>query len=136
MILFPNPNSNEWINKYNALVENIKLGKMHFLEDAWIGKHHIIPKSIAPELEKDEDNLVELPFAEHMDLHYYLWKADPSYASQLWFGCVYGRKHKLWDLPGGEEEYSQLKKDLHLSRQKKKEAKKKKAAYDAWPSNK
>ena len=130
MILFPNPNNDEWIIKYNDRVESIKLGKVCFPENAWIGKHHIIPKSIAPELEKVEDNIVELPFAEHMDLHYFLWKADPSYASQLWFGCVYGRKHKLWDLPGGEEEYIQLKKDLSLSRKKKKIA-----AFNVQPSN-
>lgn len=120
MKLFPNPDGNTWIDKYNTIVKNIKLGKMHFPEGAWIGKHHVIPKSISPELAKDEDNLIELPFAEHMYLHYCLWKANPSYASQLWFGCVYGRKHKLWDLPGGEEEYAQLKKDLRLSRLKKK----------------
>lgn len=117
--LFPNPSNNKWICKYNELVESIVSGKKTFLDGSWLGKHHIIPKSIAPELEKDPSNLVTLPFAEHMDLHYFLWKADPKYASQLWFGCVYGRKHKLWDLPGGKTEYKQLKKDLRLSRKRK-----------------
>lgn len=117
---FPNLDNNAWLEKYNSLVKSIMSGDKVFAEGSWLGKHHIIPKSIAPELEKDPSNIVVLPFAEHMDLHYFLWKADPSYASQLWFGCVYGRKHKLWDLPGGDDEYAQLKKDLKLSRRRKK----------------
>lgn len=116
---FPNPSANEWLDKYNALIESIESGKIVFPEGTWLGKHHIIPKSIAPELLKDPENLVTLPFAEHMDLHYFLWKADPAYARQLWFGAVYGRKHKLWDLPGGDAEYEQLKRDLALRKKKK-----------------
>ena len=123
--LFPNPTNSSWIEKYNRLVSDVKSGKLTFESftpivvngrKVGLGKHHIIPKSIAPELVKDPDNLVELPFKEHMDLHYFLWKADPAYARQLWFGCAFGRKHHLWDLPGGDAEYEELKKSLKSKR--------------------
>ena len=125
--LFPNPKKNPWIEKYNSLVSDIKEGKRIFTEEdlqrgseikigsrnvCGLGKHHVIPKSLRPDLVKDPANIVELPFKEHMDLHYFLWKADNKYGRQLWFGCVFGRKHGLWDLPGGEEEYEELKKCL------------------------
>jgi len=136
--LFPNDDNNFWINKYNDLVikiksqesinierkknqkkRNDKSGGEYLAEN--IGIHHIIPKSLRPDLVKNKDNFLYVNFIDHMLLHYYLWKADPIYASQLWFGCVYGRKHKLWDLPGGEEDYKQLKEDLKLNKKKKKE---------------
>ena len=129
MYRFPNPTNNEWLDKYNKLIEQVESGAMVFesnvvsdkkgeegrLDKIRKGKttlHHIIPRSIAPELTTDKNNHIWLPFQEHMNLHYYLWKADKSYAKQLWFGCVFGRKHGLWNLPGGDEEYEQLKLDL------------------------
>jgi len=126
---FPNPDNNKWIDKYNELVceiksheqENIELKKKQkkrndketgeYLAEN-IGIHHIIPKKIDPSLEKDKDNYLYVSFTDHMNLHYCLWKADKRYARHLWFGCVYGRKHNLWNLPGGDAEYEQLKKDL------------------------
>ena len=131
---FPDTTNNEWIKKYNQLIEDIETKKIEFnkdylninrsdyntneeyrmarLKSGSGGYHHIIPKKIDPSLEKDKKNLIWLPFKEHMDLHYYLWKANPLYGIHLWFGCIYGRKHKLWDLPGGEDEYNQLKIDV------------------------
>lgn len=102
-----------WMKKYNLLIEQAEAGK------TFKGKltlHHIIPRSVAPELANDKENWIWLPFKEHIDMHYWLWKHSKKFASQLWFGCVYGRKHGLWDLPGGEEEYEQLKQDLKLCR--------------------
>lgn len=133
MYRFPNPDNNEWINKYNELVAKVESGEIVFeqnvvseqngeagrIDKLVKGKttlHHIIPRSISPELTKDKNNHIYVPFKEHMDLHYYLWKADKSYARQLWFGCVFGRKHGLWNLPNGDEEYEQLKKDLNYGR--------------------
>lgn len=37
-------------------------------------KHHIKPKSLFPELEKDKNNIVNLTASEHFKAHYYLWK--------------------------------------------------------------
>lgn len=133
---FPNPENNEWINKYNKLVVKIKQQELYWKEykktqpkrndkdtNCWknskaVTIHHIIPKSIDETLVKDKDNLLFVPFAEHCLLHYYLWKSNPIYASQLWWICIAGRKLGKWDLPHGEEEYKQLAKDISLSRKK------------------
>lgn len=132
---FPNDTNNEWIHKYNELIEdvepyekerllvikdkNISESMLKGPLDGPVGVHHIIPRSLHPELTKARENLIYVTFSEHMTLHYYLWKADPKYSMQLWFGCVYGRKHKLWDLPNGEEEYKLLKRDVNEYRKKK-----------------
>ena len=123
MLRFANPNNNEWLILYNELINEVEKGIKTFISGATVetgklGVHHIIPRSIRPDLTDDTENHIYLPFKEHMDMHYWLWKFDPSYAPQLWFGCVYGRKHGLWDLPGGEEEYKQLKKDVAKYRKK------------------
>lgn len=133
---FPNPDNNEWINKYNDLVNLIESKEDYYKEykkiqpkrndkihSGWtkeqVGIHHIIPKKIDMSLVKDKNNLLYIPFKEHCDLHYYLWKANPQYAAHLWFIAIAGRKMKLWDLPGGEEEYKILSKDITLSRKNK-----------------
>lgn len=134
---FPNPTNNEWINKYNKLVIEIKDKESYWKEykknqpkrndkdnDCWknskaVTIHHIIPKSIDDSLVKDKTNLLFVPFKEHCLLHYYLWKSNPIYASQLWWICIAGRKLGLWDLPNGEEEYKQLAKDTSLLRKRK-----------------
>lgn len=134
MKIFPNPDGNEWLTRYNDLVKsafdehrdfkaNIRESRsisdsIERLRRGKLTLHHIIPRSLAPELTNDPDNFVYLTFSEHMDAHYYLWKADPKYGIQLWFGCVFGRKHKIWNLPGGESEYEILKKDVAAQRRK------------------
>ena len=134
---FPNPTNNEWINKYNKLVIEIKDKESYWKEykknqpkrndkdkDCWknskaVTIHHIIPKSIDDSLVKDKANLLFVPFKEHCLLHYYLWESNPIYASQLWWICIAGRKLGLWNLPNGEEEYKQLAKDTSLLRKRK-----------------
>jgi len=134
---FPNPSHNKWIDKYNKLVITIKKQEAYWKEykktqpkrndkdtNCWknskaVTIHHIIPKSIDESLVKDKDNLLFVPFVEHCLLHYYLWKSNPIYASQLWWICIAGRKMGIWDLPQGEEEYKQLSKDISLSRKNK-----------------
>ena len=134
MLRFPNEENNEWLNKYNSLIDDIENGRIQFSKEYLKvnkndytnreeyriarlklgsgGYHHIIPKKVNPELENVKDNKVWVPFIEHMNLHYYLWKYNKYYGIHLWFGCVFGRKHKLWDLPT-EDEYNQLKKDVN-----------------------
>lgn len=134
---FPNPENNKWINKYNKLVVKIKQQELYWKEykktqpkrndkdaNCWknskaVTIHHIIPKSINESLVKDKDNLLFVPFVEHCLLHYYLWKSNPIYASQLWWICIAGRKLGKWDLPHGDKEYKQLSKDISLSRKNK-----------------
>lgn len=136
MKLFPNPENNEWIDKYNSLVIETKSHEQENIEhkkfqkkrndkdsNSWnaqsIGIHHIIPKKVDPSLENDKENLLYVSFENHCNLHYYLWKSDPKYAAHFWFLLLAARKMKLWDLPGGEEEYKQIAKDVALSRKKK-----------------
>lgn len=139
--LFPNPDNNEWIAKYNDLVTQIKAKEYYWKAykkiqpkrndkdpDCWkdceaVTIHHIIPKKVNMDLVKDKDNLLYVPFKDHCMLHYYLWKADPKYAPHLWWIGIAGRKLGIWDLPGGEEEYKQLAKDVSLTRKKKKNEK-------------
>ena len=138
---FPNPDNNEWINKYNELVESIKSKEEYWKEykktqpkrndkdpNCWknseaVTIHHIIPKKINPKLITDKDNLLYVPFNDHCTLHYYLWKANPMYATHLWWICVAGRKLGMWDLPGGEQDYEQLKKDLAKKKKNRKKSK-------------
>jgi hypothetical protein len=129
MFLFPNFDNNPWIEKYNVLVKEIKSNEAYYKQvkegqpkrndkthSGWtadqVGIHHIIPKKVDMGLVKNKDNLLYIPFDLHCTLHYYLWKADPKYAPHLWFICIAGRKMGIWDLPGGEEEYNQLKLDV------------------------
>lgn len=135
---FPNTEQNEWIDKYNQLVDEVASKEEYYKEYKkkqskrndkdpsnyslnHVGVHHIIPKSIDESLVKDKNNLLFVPFGDHLQLHYYLWRAYSKYAAQFWFICIAARKMKLWDLPGGEEEYKRLSKDVALSRKKKHE---------------
>lgn len=140
MLRFPNPDNNAWISRYNQLIEDVESGKLIFnfipidktkfsdresyrIANARAGKltlHHIIPKKIDPSLEKCKENFIYVPFKEHMDLHYYLWKADKRYAPHLRFGAAFGRKYGLWDFPGGDSEYEQMKLDCIEYKKKKK----------------
>lgn len=129
LLLFPNEENNEWINKYNELVVEVKAKEAEnkALKEAqpkrndkepsiWsgesIGIHHIIPKKIRPDLVKDKNNLLYVSIADHCRLHYYLWKSNPIYAKHFWFIMIAARKWGWWDLPGGDEEYEMIKNDL------------------------
>ena len=133
---FPNPNNNEWLNKYNALVDEISAKEDDYKEikknqpkrndktpELWSGKsvgiHHIIPKKIDPDLKNNKNNLLYVTIEEHCWLHYYLWKADPQYASHFWFLLQAVRKWNWWTLPGGEDEYEEIKEDVGKYKKKK-----------------
>lgn len=113
--IMQNSYGNYWLTKYNDLVNS---HWMYFppskeeIKEKKLTMHHIMLRSEYPQLENDRKNIVWLNFADHMMAHYYLWQYDKRYALGLWFGCVYGRKNKLWDLPGGEKEYAILKKEV------------------------
>lgn len=73
--------------KYNELIEFRKNNPPE--EGAYIEHHHIIPKSIAPELEKDPSNIVALTGKEHLKAHYFLALAmkeegDKNYRKMLY----------------------------------------------------
>lgn len=113
--LFSNPGNNEWIDKYNSLVLDVKSREDYYKEykktqskrdDSTktyskdnVGIHHIIPKKIDPDLEHDPENLLFIPFDLHLLLHYYLWKADYHYALHLRFLLAAARSWSICDLP-------------------------------------
>ena len=134
---FPNTNNNEWIDKYNKLVDEVASKEDYYKEykkhqskrddKHWenytlehVGIHHIIPKKIDPSLKNDRNNWLYVNFIDHCTLHYYLWKADPQYAPYLMFIAYAGRKMGLWDMPGGEAEWEELRKDISEIRKNKK----------------
>lgn len=135
--LFPNPQNNSWIDKYNNLVLEVEKHEQEnkiFMKiqpkrndqdpGSWspqsIGIHHIIPKKIDSSLKNDRNNWLYVNFFDHCTLHYYLWKADPQYAPYLMFIAYAGRKMGLWDMPGGEDEWEELRKDISEIRKNKK----------------
>ena len=138
MFLFPNFENNPWINKYNELVTKIKSNETYYkyikeiqpkrndkectVTKDFVTIHHIIPKKVEMGLVKNKENLLYVPFDLHCMLHYYLWKANPQYANHLWFICIAGRKMGIWDLPGGEDDYEQLKKDVGKYKKNKQKA--------------
>lgn len=128
--LFPNPQNNSWIDKYNNLVLEVEKHEQEnkiFMKTqpkrndqdpgSWspqsIGIHHIIPKKIDPSLKNDRNNWLYVNFFDHCTLHYYLWKADPQYAPYLMFIAYAGRKWGFWDMPGGEAEWEELRKNIN-----------------------
>lgn len=120
------PSHDKYIVQYNALAKQLKslektdLARLRSEKACYdgkklsrkYGKHHIIPRSVRPDLADDPNNIVYADFQTHMTMHWLLWKSDSKFARQLWFGCCFGRKHKIWNLPGGDAEYEQLKRDL------------------------
>lgn len=137
--LFPNPWKNDWIDKYNNLVLEIKEKEEFYKEykktqpkrnDATktyskdnVGIHHIIPKKVDPSLLKDPENLLYVPFDLHILLHYYLWKADYHYAPHLRFILAAARSWSICEIPGGEETWKEVDRDCTRIRKEKKQKK-------------
>jgi hypothetical protein len=59
--------------EYNRIIEFRKSNPPP--EDQYSEKHHIVPKSICPLLEKAKENIVRLTAQEHFMAHYHLWLA-------------------------------------------------------------
>ena len=110
--------SEDWKTLTREPTESKEEFRIRLLRMGKLTLHHIIPKKINPDLTNDKDNHILLPFQDHMNLHYWLWKYDKQYGPHLWFGCVFGRKYGLWDLPGGDLEYEELKRDVRERRKK------------------
>ena len=62
-------------------------------------KHHILPKSLYPDLVNDKKNIVRLSAFEHFKAHYYLWKyyqlelKNKRYASSMCYAIIKMHKH-------------------------------------------
>lgn len=81
--------------------------------------HHIIPKSIAPELEKEPSNIVSLTAQEHFRAHYFLWQmykeeGDKTNARKMCFAFNMMRRVivKCQDVEAMSELYAQVREYL------------------------
>ena len=87
---------NEYLKNYCRLVETHRRTKVI---PKLTNKHHIVPKSwfklTKKEINNELNNLVNLPYREHVLAHYYLClcTTDPfMYANQLALICLVSRK--------------------------------------------
>jgi hypothetical protein len=61
----------EYLDKYIKLMMNYRL-----LENSQsVEKHHILPKCVFPEFEKEDWNIIELEYKDHVKAHLYLFKS-------------------------------------------------------------
>ena len=89
---------NDFLQKYCQLIERHRRTPVRARSTH---KHHIIPKSwfklTNSVINNDLNNLVNLPYREHILAHYYLClcTSDPfRYANQLALMCLQSMKHK------------------------------------------
>lgn len=113
---FESDRKSEFIDLYNKLINDVESGERTFV-GVPLQRHHIIPKSVRPDLEHDEDNLINLPVYEHTLMHYWLWKHDRIYAPQFWFCLNYARKNGMLNI--SHHEYEQLRKDMLIKKRHK-----------------
>jgi hypothetical protein len=62
----------DYKKKYDDLIEYRKCNPLP--PDEYGENHHIVPRSICPELENDKTNIVRLSAAEHFKAHYWLFR--------------------------------------------------------------
>lgn len=77
-------NFNSWFNRYTKIID-------HYLKkdiDSNFHRHHILPKSLYPEYEKNKNNLVKLPYKVHYVVHYILWKMTDTLEMALGFHYI------------------------------------------------
>ena len=111
MYEFPNPDNIDFLILYNDLCRDgipynhVQGVTKKQLRDAGYSLHHIIPKSFDPSLEHDPENLVYLPFNDHANAHYYLWKGLETMeaAMAFWFIYVYGQKNLGYTIPSEDD---------------------------------
>lgn len=79
--------SNKYTKLYFNIITNANSQSRDRNKDTYYEKHHIYPKSLYPELEKDLSNLVYLTAREHFICHYLLCKMVKS-GSSAWHKMV------------------------------------------------
>ena len=72
---------NEYQNKYEVLISTYRQTQLP--SNQYCEKHHIKPTSCFPELIKDPNNIVKLPYVKHLLAHKYI---------ALWYLTEYGRE--------------------------------------------
>lgn len=69
--------SKHTINNYEYLEKYIKLLLDYKIEECgeYTEMHHILPRSVFPEFEKEDWNIIELKYMDHINAHLYLFKS-------------------------------------------------------------
>jgi hypothetical protein len=63
--------NSEFLDKYIKLMIEYKLSE----SIEYIEKHHILPRSVFPEFENEDWNIIELKYSDHVNAHLYLFKS-------------------------------------------------------------
>jgi hypothetical protein len=61
----------EYLEKYIKLILEYRLCE----SDEYTEKHHILPKSVFPEFENEDWNIIELKYEDHINAHLFLFKS-------------------------------------------------------------
>lgn len=69
--LLPEPKHQRYLIRYITLIKS--MSTKEFV--GYTEKHHILPKSMFPNLAKEKWNILSIPARVHFILHYLLWKA-------------------------------------------------------------
>lgn len=112
-----NPDNNEWLNKANALIDKYEYVTKTTYPGVKLSLHHILIRSLYPDLAKDKNNIIYMAWQDHWLIHYYMWKADRKYCAAFWFCYVYFKKHYNMKITSDEEK--QLKSDMAYYKQHK-----------------
>ena len=115
-----------YLKVYNDLIEKRKINP----PEKDFEKHHIKPKSLFPELAKDQNNLVKLTYREHYLAHHLLYRyyksiGDKNATSKMacaWFMVSYrenGLKVSSYQYEKAKKAISTVKKGLKLSEEHK-----------------
>lgn len=86
---------NLWYNRYIKLLKYAET--QDYSNTKHYHKHHILPKSLFPEYEHDQDNLIKLSYRLHYIAHYILWKLTKTYQMSVAFVLMH--KGKLEEKP-------------------------------------
>ena len=62
----------DYKEKYDSLIDYRRANPLPL--EQYGENHHIIPKSIRPDLAKDKSNIVRLSASEHFKAHYWLFR--------------------------------------------------------------
>ena len=63
--------NSEFLDKYIKLMIEYKLSE----SIDYVEKHHILPRSVFPEFENEDWNIIELKYSDHVNAHLYLFKS-------------------------------------------------------------
>jgi hypothetical protein len=100
--------NSEFLDKYIKLMIEYKLSE----SIDYVEKHHILPRSVFPEFENEDWNIIELKYSDHVNAHLYLFKSINIRAYQRplnWMLKYYKNKEETSN--AAKKGWDNLKKD-------------------------